>query len=319
MTVTYPIVGIDISSTALDCATLDASGNFVASTADNTKTAARKLARALVKQKVTLVVFEATGGYENVLMAALAAENVPFARANPRQVRDFAKGIGRLAKTDPIDARVLARFGERARPRLTTMPTAEEARLKALTLRRRQLVDARVAEKNHRRFCTEPDIQASIEAIITALDTQIECIEERIAEMIDGSTQMRERQALLETIPCVAAATSAMVLSELPELGHRSSNVLKALVGVAPFNADSGGHRGERHIQGGRAPLRQALYMAAQTGYRCNPILKPFYDQLRAKGKAHKLAIIACIGKLVSIMNAIIKTGKPFNPQMAPA
>lgn len=318
MNVTYPIVGIDISSTTLDGAILVAGGKFEAVSCANTKAAARNLAKAFAKRNVGLVVVEATGGYEAVVMAALAAEGIAFARVNPRQVRDFARGIGRLAKTDPIDARVLALFGERARPRLSTLPTAEEARLKALTLRRRQLVDARVAEKNHRRLTVEHDVKASIERVIAVHDQEIESIEDAIAALIAASSEMRERQDLLESIPCVAAATSAMVLSELPELGQRSSNVLKALVGVAPFNSDSGGHKGERHIQGGRAPLRQALYMAAQTGYRCNPILKPFYERLRAAGKAHKSAIIACIGKLVSMMNAIIKTRMPFNSKMIP-
>lgn len=319
MKVTYPIVGIDISSTALDSSVLEESGKFEAMSCPNTKAAARKLAKAFSKSKVALVVIESTGGYESVIMAALAAEGVPFARVNPRQVRDFAKGIGKLAKTDPIDARVLALFGERARPRITTLPTAEEARLKALSLRRRQLVDARVAEKNHTTQITAKDIKASIVRVIQALDEEIELIEDAIAELIAGCEKMRERQELLESIPCVAAATSAIVIAELPELGDRSTSVLKALVGVAPFNADSGGLRGERRIQGGRAPLRQALYMSAQTGYRCNPILKAFYDRLRAKGKTHKQSIVACIGKLVSMMNAIIKTGKPFNAKFAPA
>ncbi len=319
MNVTYPIVGIDISSTTLDGAILDASGKFEAVSCDNTKAAAKKLAKAFAKRKVALVVVEATGGYEIAIMAALAAESVAFSRVNPRQVRDFAKGIGRLAKTDPIDARVLAIFGERARPRITTLPSAQEARLKALSLRRRQLVDARVAEKNHRGKIVEKDIKASVERVIEALDDEIERIEDAIAEHIAACQPMRERQDLLESIPCIASATSATVIAELPELGQRSTGELKALVGVAPFNADSGGVKGERHIQGGRAPLRQALYMAAQTGYRCNPILKPFYQRLRAKGKSHKQAIIACIGKLVSIMNAIIKTRKPFNAKLATA
>ena len=250
-------------------------------------------------------------------MAALAAEGVAFARVNPRQVRDFAKGIGRLAKTDPIDARVLAMFGERARPRLTTLPTAQEAHLKALSLRRRQLIDARVAEKNHRTQVTSKDIMASITRMIDALDDEIEGIEDEIAVLIASCEKMRGRQELLESIPCVAATTSAVVLAELPELGDRSTSVLKALVGVAPYNADSGGVKGIRHIQGDRAPLRQALYMSAQTGYRFNPILKAFYERLRAKGKSHKQTIVACIAKLVSIMNAIIKTGKPFNAKIA--
>ena len=319
MTITYPIVGIDISSTTLDGALLDASGKFEAMACPNTKLAARKFAKNLAKKKAALVVVESTGGFEAVVMAALAAEGVPFARVNPRQVRDFAKGIGRLAKTDPIDARVLALFGERARPRLTTLPTADEARLQALCLRRRQLVDARVAEKNHRGKVTEKDIMASIERSIENLDEEIERIEEAMAEQIAACEPMRERQELLKSIPCIAAVTSTSIIAQLPELGARSTSVLKALVGVAPFNADSGGVRGERRIQGGRAPLRQALYMAAQTGYRCNPVLKIFYERLRAKGKSHKQSIIACIGKLISIMNAIIKTGTPFNAKFAAA
>ena len=281
MTLAYPIVGIDISSTTLDGALLDAGGKFEALSCANTKAAAKKLAKALAKKHVALVVMESTGGFENILMAALAAEGIAFARVNPRQVRDFAKGIGRLAKTDPVDARVLALFGERARPRITTLQTKEEARLKALSLRRRQLIDARVAGKNHRAKVTEKDIKESIERMIEGLSDEIEAIEEAIASLINDNEQMRECQELIETIPGVAAATSATVISELPELGERSSNVLKALVGVAPFNAGSGGVRGQRHIQGGRAPLRQALYMAAQTAYRYNPILKPFYERLK--------------------------------------
>ena len=319
MKVAYPIAGIDISSSILDSSVLEESGTFEALSCANTKAAAKKLAKLFAKRKVALVVIESTGGWERAIMAALAAEGVAFARVNPRQVRDFAKGIGRLAKTDPIDARVLAQFGERARPRITTLPTAEEARLKALCLRRRQLVDARVAEKNHLTQIVEKDIRASITHMIEEHDQQIEIIEESIAELIAACETMCKRQQLLESIPCVAAVTSAAVIAELPELGGRSTSVLKALVGVAPFNADSGGVRGERHIQGGRAPLRQALFNSARTGARCNPILKKFYERLRAKGKSHKQAIVACIGKLVSIMNAVIKTGKPFNAKFATA
>jgi transposase len=317
MKVTYPVAGIDISSTALDSSLLSEDGRFEAMSFANSKADARKLAKAFARRKVALVVVEATGGYETAVMAALRAEGVPFARVNPRQVRNFANGIGRLAKTDPIDARVLALFAERAKPRLTTLPTAEEARLKALSLRRRQLVDIRAAEKNHARMITENDIKACLQRVIAVLDDEIETIDNAIALLIADCEKMRRRQELLETIPCVAAVTSAVVIAELTELGELSTSSLKALVGVAPFNADSGGIRGIRHIQGGRASLRQALYMSAQTGYRCNPYLKIFYDRLRAKGKTHKQSIVACIGKLVSIMNAIIKSGLPFNPKLA--
>ena len=181
MKVTYPIAGIDISSTMLDGSVLEDSGKFEATACANTKGAAKKLAKTFAKRKVALVVIESTGGYEAVVMAALAAEGVPFARVNPRQVRDFAKGIGKLAKTDPIDARVLALFGERARPRLTKLPSKEEASLKALSLRRRQLVDARVAEKNHSTQIKLISIKASIDRVIETLDDEIEAIEDAIA------------------------------------------------------------------------------------------------------------------------------------------
>jgi transposase len=234
LTLAYPIAGIDISSTTLDVAVLHADGSFKASSVANSKAAARKLARELARIGVRLAVIEATGGYELIAMAALASEDVPVARVNPRQVRHFAKGIGRLAKTDPIDARVLATFGERARPRVTTLPSAQEARLKALSLRRRQLVDARVAEKNHLGMIVEKDIKAGVQRMIEALDDEIERIEDAIAEQIAACQPMRERRDLLESIPCIAAATSATVIAELPELGQRSTSVLKALVGVAP-------------------------------------------------------------------------------------
>lgn len=319
MTVTYPIAGIDISSTMLDGAVLEENGKFHALSCKNTKAGAKKLAKALAKRNVALAVVEATGGYELTIMAALAAEGVAFARVNPRQVRDFAKGLGKLAKTDTIDARVLALFGERVRPRMTELPSKEQARLKALSTRRRQLVDQRAVQKNQRTKIIDKDILAGAVRVIACLDDEIEYIEELIAAHIAAHEPLRDRRDLLESIPCVAAATSAVVIAELPELGSSSTSALKALTGVAPFNHDSGAMRGERHIKGGRAALRHALYMAAQTGYRCNPILKPFYERLRAKGKAHKQAIVACIAKLVSIMNAIIKTGKPFNPKIAAA
>jgi transposase len=199
------------------------------------------------------------------------------------------------------------------------LPSAGEARLKALALRRRQLVDARVAEKNHKGKIVEKDIAASVARMIENLDDEIELIETAIANLIAACPAMRERQELLESIPGVAAATSAVVMAELTELGNRSTGVLKALVGVAPYNSDSGGVTGQRHIQGGRAALRQALYMSAQTAYRCNPVIKAFYQRLHSKGKSHKQVIIACIGKLVSVMNAIIKTGKPFDEKFATA
>ena len=233
MTLSYPIVGIDISSTTLDVAILHADTSWKSLSVSNDKAGAKRLAGQLEKLAAKIVVVEATGGYEVPIMTALAAQDVPVARVNPRQVRHFAKGIGRLAKTDPIDARILATFGERARPRVTTLPSAAEARLKALALHRRQLVDARVAAKNQRGRIVEKDIRASAERNVAHLDDEIEIVEAAIKAHIAACPAMRERQELLESIPGVAAATSATVIAELTELGARSTSVLKALVGDA--------------------------------------------------------------------------------------
>ena len=313
MTIAYPIAGIDISSTTLDVAMLDAKGRFEALSFANDKASAKKLAKLFTKKEVKLVVLEATGGYEITVMAALAAEAVPAARINPRQVRFFAKGLGKLAKTDAIDARVLALFGERARPRPTELPTAEQSRLAALVLRRRQLVDMRTAEKNRIAKAPATELHSSLRRMIDGLAEEINTIEALIRELIANSEIMRVRRELLDSVPSLGPATIAVILGRVPELGERSTRVLRALIGVAPYNSDSGGTVGQRHIQGGRADVRQALYMAAQTGYRHNPTLKEFYDRLTLRGKCHKQAIVACIGKLISIMNAVIKSGKPYD------
>jgi transposase len=317
MTIAYPIAGIDIGKDTLDIAILNEGGRCEAFSFANEKASREKLARRLNMKGVTLVVLEATGGYEVPVMAVLAAAGLPFSRVNPGRVRDFAKGLGVLAKTDRLDARCLALFGERMRPAPTAMPSENESRLNALTLRRRQLVDARQKERNRRHRAGEPAAKASIERTIAFLGEEIALIDAAIEELIAATPDFAERRDLVDSVPGIAAATANTVVASLPELGRIPTRKLKKLVGVAPLNHDSAMRQGARRIAGGRAVVRQALYMAAQTGYRHNPALAALYQRLRAKGRSHKSAIIACIGKMLSILNAIIRTRTPFDPRFA--
>ena len=250
-------------------------------------------------------------------MAALAAEGVPFARVNPSQVRHFAKGMNQLAKTDKIDAKVLALFGERMRPKPTTMPSEKELEFKALMLRRRQLVEARKAEKIRHHQAAGPEIAGSITRVIAFFTGEIKVVDEAIEALLAEMPEVAERRDIADSVPGIAVTIANTIVANLPELGHLSTAKLKKLAGVAPLNNDSSDRHGERHIRGGRAVVRDALFMAAQTGYRYNPALKALYDRLRAKGRAHKVAIIACIGKLLSILNALFKTAKPFDVNYA--
>ena len=317
MSITYPIAGIDIGKDTLDIAILDEAGRFEAFSFANEKASREKLCRRLAAKGVALVVLEATGGYEVPVMAALGGQRLAFARVNPGRVREFAKGLGVLAKTDRLDARCLALFGERMRPTLSAVASENESRLSGLTLRRRQLVDARQKERNRRHRAGEPDVKASIERTIVYLGEEIETIEAAIEALIAATPEFIERRELVDSVPGIAAATANTIVASLPELGRLATAKLKKLVGVAPLNDDSAKRQGERHIAGGRAIVRQALYMAAQTGYRHNPALKALYQRLRAKGKVHKVAIIACIGKMLSILNAIVRTRTPFDPNFA--
>ena len=317
MTIAYPIVGIDVGKDTLDGAYLDAHGRSEAFSLASEKASLRKLAKKLKARGAGLVVIEATGGYEVPVMAALAAEGVPFARVNPSQVRHFAKGMGILAKTDRIDARVLALFGERVRPRPTIMPGENELLLKALMLRRRQLVDARKAEKIRLHQATNDGIAGSLARVIDFFTGEIKALDAAIEALLAQMPETLERRELADTVPGIAATIANTIVANLPELGQLSTPKLKKLVGVAPLNDDSATRQGERHIRGGRAVVRDALFMAAQTGYRYNPALKALYDRLRNKGRSHKQAIVACIGKLVSILNALFKSAKPFDANYA--
>lgn len=314
MTLAYPIAGIDIAKDSHDLAVLGEDGCFKTWSLKGDTGSVQKCAARLLKMGVRLVVLEATGGYEIAFMLALQDAGLDVARVNPMRVREFAKGIGQNSKTDREDACLLAIYGERARPRAIGLPSETQRKLKALALRRRQLVDARAKEKMRLKQAREDAVRASIERLIAFLNEQIERVEKEIETLIEGNTAMAEKCALVKTFPGIGSVTTHMILAELPELGACTHKQLNALVGVAPFNDDSAKRCGQRRIKGGRFDLRRALYMGAQTGYRHNPILKALYDRLREQGRPHKSALIACINKMLGILNAMVKQNAQFNP-----
>jgi transposase len=247
-------------------------------------------------------------------VAALAAAGLPVAVVNPRQARDFAKATGQLAKTDALDARALAHFAEAVRPTPRPLPGAQADELRALLVRRRQLVAMRTAEQN-RLGNAPPRLQTDIQAHITWLNTRLAALDDNLDTTLRASPVWREREELLRSVPGIGPVCTRTLLLDLPELGTLSRQRLAALVGVAPFNRDSGTLRGSRTIWGGRSHVRATLYMSALVAVRYNPVLKAFYNRLRAAGKVAKVALTACMRKLLTILNAMMKYHTPWQPQ----
>lgn len=304
------VVGIDISKDRLDVACLPVSVQPLTSF-DNDAQGHAKLSAVLKALAPRLIVLESTGGYQRLLVAALAAAGLPVVVVNPRQVRDFARALGILAKTDALDALVIARFGEQVNPAIRPIPDAESALLVDLLARRRQLVEIRTAESNRLAQAVTTRIKASIRAILTAIEKQIQAIDEDLDTRIKRSPAWQEKEDLLTSVPGIGKLTARTLLACLPELGDASRQAIAALVGVAPINRDSGMMRGQRTTWGGRKIVRSALYMAALVATRYNPVLKAQYARLVAAGKAKKLALIACTRKLLVILNAMLRTKKP--------
>lgn len=254
-----------------------------------------------------LVVLEATGGYEASIAAALAADGVPVAVVNPRQVRDFAKATGRLAKTDAIDADAIAHFGEAIGPAVTPMPDEQTRELQALVTRRRQLVEMVAMEKNRLAEAPPGATRKDVQSHIDWLNKRIKELDGDISTKIRNSPVWREKEDLLRSVPGFGRVVSSLLLVALPELGTLDRRRIAALVGVAPLNQDSGTLRGKRRIWGGRADVRTVLYMAAMTAVRCNPVIRAFYARLLSHGKAKKAALVACARKLLVQANAILR------------
>jgi transposase len=298
-------IGIDVSKSTLDICT---SGGEVWQT-PNDAGAVEALCARLAALQPALVVLEATGGYELRAAGALAAAGLPVAVVNPRQVRSYARSVGQLAKTDKIDARILVRFAAAVHPEPRPLPDAETREIEALITRRRQLVAMIMAEEN-RLSAAPPITRKEIKTHISWLRRQLAKINESIDDSVRRSPIWRIKDDLLQSVPGIGSTTSSTLLALLPELGALDKKQIAALVGVAPFNRDSGTLRGRRTVWGGRARVRTALYMAALVGTRWNPTLKAFYDRLRAGGKPFKVAIVACMHKLLIIVNAIIRDGR---------
>ena len=301
-------IGVDVSKKQLDVAIRPTEETFRVA---NDEEGIGMLCARCRSERPTLLVVEATGGYQTALVAALALAEVPVAVVNPRQVRDFAKAIGRLAKTDALDANVLARFAEVVRPEIRILPDAETAELHGLVTRRRQLVEMITAESN-RLGQSVAAVRPSIKATINWLRHQLGDINREIDEAVRRSPLWREKENLLRSVPGVGRVLTTTLLCELPELGRLNRKEVAALAGIAPLNRDSGTYRGKRSVWGGRASVRGPLYMAALSAIRCNPSIRPFYLRLVAAGKSKKLALVACMRKLLVILNAMVKAREPW-------
>jgi transposase len=296
-------VGIDVAKAQLDIAVRPTGDRWAI---PNTEAGRQDVLTRLTALPPTLVLVDAAGGLELPLVAALAAAALPVVVVNPRQVRDFAKATGQLAKTDALDARALAHFAEAVHPIPRPLPDAATQALTALLARRQQVVAMLVAEKN-RLSLAAPAIRPRLQAHITWLERELETLDQDVGEMLRRSPVWREKEALLQSVPGVGPQLARTLLAHLPELGTLDRKRIAALVGVAPFHRDSGTLRGKRTVWGGRARVRVPLYMAALVASRHNPVIRAFYHRLCAKGKPKKVALTACMRKLVTILNAIVK------------
>jgi transposase len=304
-------IGIDVSKDRLDGASLPDGHTW---THANNEVEIASLVERLQGLSPTLIVLEATGGLETLVVASLGAANLPIAVINPRQARDFAKATGKLAKTDTIDAKMLALFGQALRPEPRPLKSEELSDLTALLTRRNQLVAMLTAEKNRRSSAPKP-IQKDIEEHINWLEKRINESNGSLRDLIQQTPLWRDKDQLLQSTPGVGPVLATNLLTGLPELGTLNRKQIAALVGVAPLNCDSGKFRGKRIIWGGRASLRAALYMGTLAATRFNPVISEFYQRLIGAGKRPKVAITACMRKLLTILNAIIKNSTPWNPQ----
>lgn len=306
------ILGIDVAKAQLDLA--DPSGTTTRRIA-NTALAIAALVDELVRDPPSLIVVEATGGYEMALVSALQQARLPVAVINPRQARDFARASGRLAKTDAIDARILAQFGAALHPAPLPPIDPSQTALAALVARRRQLVDMLIAERNRLEHAADA-IQGWINDHIAMLKTQLAQTDAAIALTVEASADLHRRREILTSVKGVGPLTAAVLLAELPELGAIGHKQIAALVGVAPINHDSGTQRGQRHIAGGRPSVRCALYMATLVAVRYNPTIKAFYRRLRDSGKRAKVALVAAMRKLISILNALVRDNRTWQPAL---
>lgn len=306
-------IGIDVSKARLDVAVHDSAQCF---SVENTETGVEGLVKQMKELDPELIVMEATGGYERLCAAMLAAAGLALSVVNPRQVRDFAKSTGILAKTDRLDARVLAHFGAAIKPEPRALPDAQQQLLDELMLRRRQIVAGLVAEKNRLGMAHTVAVKKSLRKAIAFYERLLADVDRQIGEHIERSPLWRAREDLLRSFKGVGPVSSRTLIGDLPELGTLDRKRIAALVGVAPMARDSGKRKGARAIFGGRGQVRAALYMVAVTAIRANAPIRQFYQRLRAAGKPAKVAIVACMRKILITLNAMVRTNSSWNEHL---
>lgn len=311
-------IGIDVSKDHLDVASEDGKSAFRVS---NTEAGQADLLKKLVELKPKVVILEASGGYELDVVLVLGSAKLPVAVVSPAQVRHYAKALGILAKTDAIDANVIARFGAATKPEPQPVPDDETLELEALLLRRRQLVSMLASEKNRlatfsvtRRVGGEKAVK-SIRTTIAFLEKQLEELEDITRDHLEKSPLWKAKEDLLRSVPGIGPVTARTLISDLPELGSLTRKRIAALAGLAPFNRDSGNVTGKRRIAGGRPSVRSALYMACVASLKCNRTIKAFYDRLRAT-KPAKVALAACMRKMLTILNSMVRTNRKWSPEL---
>ena len=314
-------VGIDVSKGHLDVHVHETGDAFRVSNDDS---GFEDLLGRLGSLELERVVMEATGGYEHAALAAMSIRGVPVAVVNPRTTRNFAKATNRLAKTDQVDAACLAEFAAVLRPRITALPDEEASELEFLMNRRRQLVEQLVSEKNRRtsplvqRLAPNSRVKQSLERHIVWLEKEIAKFDDQIKQRIQSSPAWKQKDDLLQSVPGIGPTTSASLLAHMPELGQLDRKQIAALAGLAPYNFDSGQRTMPRHIRGGRASARTSLYMATVTAVTYNPIVRAFHKRLLAAGKAGQVALVACMRKLLTILNAVLRDQRPWTPVLNP-
>jgi transposase len=300
-------VGIDVAKDRLDVHVRTSDEAFSVARDSEGLTALMQRLRPLDPY---LIVLEATGGFEQTLAAALVSEAMPLAVVNPRQIRDFARATGQLAKTDALDAKAIARFAEAIKPEPRPVPDEQARALGELVARRRQVIEMMIAERNRRRRLSSRRLIKSVDRLLAVLQKELSELEQEVGQGIRGTPAWRERDELLRSVPGIGNVVARTLIADLPELGRLGRKQIAALVGIAPLNRDSGRMHGKRTTWGGRAKVRSALYMAALVASRRNPVLKAFYQRLISFGKPKKLALIAVMRKLLTILNAMVRDNK---------
>jgi transposase len=303
------VVGIDVSKNQLDVHVLPSQAIFSVS---RDGPGLESLVCKLEALQPQIIVMEATGGFETIVAAALAAARLPLAIVNPRRIRAYAQALGQLAKTDRLDAAVIAAYGQAARIEPQTVPDEAARALGELVARRRQIVETMGVERNRKRTLTQPRLIKGSDRILALLQKELSDLERDIGESVRGTPAWRDKDELLQSVPGIGPNISSMLIAELPELGTLSRRKIAALAGLAPMADDSGKHHGRRHIRGGRAQVRAGLYMGTLVAARRNPIIAPFYKRLTAAGKTPKQALTACMRKLLVILNAMLRDNRPW-------